>query len=276
MDGYKIINLLNESESLEPFEAQCAEIIESTIDISGKTLPLRIRVTDEPAKLADIVPLAQVIGDKICSTLMDNLAANGQPVQCRKGCCACCSYLVALSLPEVYYLQQTFSTIPAECRVPIIYDCIDSAKKILDVNALKKYNIETGNDMSDISKWYSQLNLKCPFLSVGSCGIYAQRPLACREHMAITPPELCKSGKHQTPEIVDMPISMTEVLGQLAAELEQTEEIEAVILPLALTCMDHYMARLHDTWPAVDMVKRFIRILESSASKHLKSLATQK
>lgn len=267
-----IFTLIDKSERPETFTTEGIDIIESTIDLSGKTLHFSIRVQEGPAKLTDIVPLARAIWDKIGAALLDNLAASNQSVQCGKGCSACCSYLVALSLPEACYLQQTFASIPAECRIPIIHDCIDSAQKILDPAVLEKYNMNNSNDMTEISKWYTELDLRCPFLSGRSCSIYAQRPLACREHLVTTPPELCKTSEPQIPEIVPIPVSMLEVLGQLTAELEQTD-VEAVILPLAVTCMDHYMPHSYCTWPAVDMVKHFVRILESLAAQHMKAVA---
>lgn len=37
---------------------------------------------------------------------------------------------------------------------------------------------------ADLSRWYSGLDLPCPFLAERSCSIYPFRPLACREHLA--------------------------------------------------------------------------------------------
>lgn len=262
------IFLIDESEPCEHYRSNGAEIIESTIATPGKPLHLRIGIIDGPATLSDIVSLARSISDEQCLTVIDHLETNGQCVQCSKGCFACCGYLVTLSLPEVFRMQKELSAMGAGRYVSILYSCLDSSKKILDIDVLEEYNINEKPEMTQISKWYAELDLSCPFLSNGLCGIYEQRPLACREHMVTTSPQSCINNEMNTTEIVDMPVSILEALGQLAADLEQTE-VEAVILPLALTCMDNYIQRSHRTWPAIAMAEHFVNILETIASKQI-------
>jgi Fe-S-cluster containining protein len=241
-----------------------SETIERTIEISDTTLHLCIQTNNEPVPLSDMVPLAQAISDKLVSILIEQAAQTGRPVQCRNGCCACCRYLVALSLPEVYAFRQVFSSIDIERRIPILHAGINASKQILDSSLREKSGIHDGSDMPAINQWYASLHLKCPFLSAGSCSIYEQRPLACREHIVITSPAFCDSRQNQSPEIVNVPVSMAEVLGELAADLHGSA-VEAVILPLALTCMDLYVTQAHRTWPAVEMLTRFLHILETAA-----------
>jgi Fe-S-cluster containining protein len=266
MEKETIIRLITGSRLHEQHGGELTEIIDWTLEILGKPMHLRIQVTDGPARLSDMVPLARAVADKITAVVIDDMAAAGRPIQCRKGCSACCSYLVALSLPEVYSLRQIVASMPAECRVPVLHACIHAARKILDPSVLDQYHISRSTDMTQINQWYAGLRLKCPFLSAGSCSIYEQRPLACREHLVVTPSAWCDSRQNQSPQIADIPVSLLEGLGQLAAELQQTE-VEAVILPLAVTGMDHYRSQAERTWPAVEMVQRFMQILETAASK---------
>jgi len=63
-----------------------------------------------------------------------------------------------------------------------------------------------------------------------------------------------------------MPVSVLEALGQLAGELEQTD-VEAVMLPLSFAWAQDNLERAQRTWPAVEMVKRFVEILKQKASK---------
>lgn len=265
MEKHSIIQLVSDFWRPEPHYKH-GQFIETSFAINGKPLHLSIYVTDTPARLSDLVPLARSLTDKLTSTLIAENAQSGQPIQCRKGCSACCCYLVALSLPEVYDLQQIVASIPAECRVPVVHACIHAARKILDLSVLEKHSICRSTDMNAINQWYAGLRLKCPFLSAGSCSIYEQRPLACREHLVVSPSGWCDSRQNHSPQIVDIPVSLLEALGQLAGELQQTE-VEAVILPLAVTGMDHYGPQDERTWPAVEMVQRLLQILETAVSK---------
>jgi hypothetical protein len=63
-------------------------------------------------------------------------------------------------------------------------------------------------------------------------------------------------------------VSILEALGQLTAELEQSD-IEAVMLPLAFAWAQENLHRAERTWPAVEMVKRFVEIMQEIALKKL-------
>jgi Fe-S-cluster containining protein len=273
MDRPASIFLIDESEPFEDYCSSGIEIFESTIDIDGEGLPLCIGVVEGPARLLDLVPLAQSISDKLVLTMLNHLASNQQYIPCRKGCCACCSYLVALSLPEVFCIQQDLLKLSAKHRQRVLQSAFISAKKILNLEVLKKHNINQAIGTEQISHWYSELDLSCPFLSGGTCSIYEKRPLACREHMVITSPASCKKNGMNDPEIISLPVSVLEALGHLSADLEQTE-VEAVILPLALVCKDgNYQQRSQRTWPATVMVKHFIHILETMSRNDAAELA---
>ncbi len=71
-----------------------------------------------------------------------------------------------------------------------------------------------------------------------------------------------------------MPISILDCLGQLAAELEQSD-IEAVMLPLALPWVQENLERGERTWPAVAMVECFVEILQALNIEQSKSPTTK-
>lgn len=268
MDRPGSIFLIDESEPFEDYCSSGIEIFESAIDVYGNEFPLCFGVIEGPSRLVDLVPLAQSISDKLVLTVINHLAANKQYVPCRRGCCACCSYLVALSWPEVFGIQQELLKLSAKHRQRVLRSAFISAKKILNLDVLKKHNINHTIETDQISQWYSELDLFCPFLSSGMCSIYEKRPLACREHMVVTSPASCRKNGMNDPEIISVPVSVLEALGQLSADLEETE-VEAVILPLALVCKDDtYPQRSQRTWPATVMVKHFIHLLEAMSRKH--------
>jgi Fe-S-cluster containining protein len=249
-----------------------AEILSFELDVAGKTVPFRINVVSKQATLADIVPLARTIADKLILTFLDTLGRTGQSIPCQKGCSACCSrYLVPLSVPEMFRLREELLAMPADNSRQILQSCLDTAEKILDsrfqTSYLKSFSKSGQSQISQISKWYAGLKLACPLLSDGLCMSYEQRPLACREHMVTGSNFFCQPDHNGEPNVAPMPVSVLEAIGQLAAELENLD-IEAVMLPLAFAWVEDNLWRSRRTWPAVTMVKRFVEILELTASKN--------
>lgn len=257
-------------ESVQP-DNNClhgAEIISFELDIAGRTECFHINVTAKQATLSDIVPLARRLSTKLTNLFLERLRGDGQFIPCRKGCSACCSYLIPLSVPEVFRLREELLAMPQDKGIRILKSCAVAAKKILDestknltTNKLKE------NDATQLSKWYAGLKLACPLLSDGLCMLYEQRPLACREHIATGSNFFCQPDHKGEPNIVPMPISVLEALGQLTVELENLE-IEAVMLPLAFAWAQDNLRRSRRTWPAVTMVEHFVEILEIMASEN--------
>lgn len=261
-----IIKLLNKYQQPNK-NLHGIEIIKAEIPVFEEEVHLCITVEDGQATLADIVPLARAITDRLCAVALDILSENGQCVSCQKGCHACCNYLVPLSFSEVFQLRKELSAEHANYRNTILHRCIDSTRKILESGFTKKLQCSSTNnfyELSRLNEWYAELNISCPFLQDGSCTMYEQRPLACREHSAIGNPDICKSTPEYNPEVVPASVSILEALGQLNAELNGSN-IEAVILPLALTLPEDYFGDSTDSWPASTMVRRFIDIIKMMA-----------
>ncbi len=264
-----MIFLLEASHSHEQLKGM--KILESRVTVFDHVLHVRIGFNDGSAKLSDIVPLAYAFSDQINEAVKQNLAGEGRQVPCQKGCSFCCDYLVSLSLPEVYYMQQQVRAGQHGNQHTLLRSCFRSARKILNLERLQKYKITEHADISQISQWYRELEITCPFLLNKSCTIYDKRPLACREHLVISPPGLCQKESIGTVERVSMPVSLLEVLGQLAADLEQTA-VDAILLPLVPVSIDQYQERAERIWPAEEMVRHFLEILELKALKSDKQM----
>ncbi len=270
------ITVLDEFEQLGSNCPCEAEIVNFGLDIAGKMVHFRIDVTAKQATLADIVPLARIISTKLAFTVLGGLNKNKRSVPCRKGCLACCGYLIPLSVPEVFRLREELFAMPPDKSSRILKSCTIAAKRILDkscedldANELTKDNFA---QTDQISEWYSGLKLFCPFLSDGLCTLYEQRPLACREHIVTGSNFSCQLDHRVEPDVVPMPISVLEAIGQLTAELENLD-IEAVMLPLVFSWAQDNLWRSRRNWPAVTMVKRFVEILEEMAVKNSTTVA---
>ena len=252
---------------------------ELVIDVFDKPVIVRVRIGSESAGLADIVPLAQTVSEEITKRALEALGPERSWIACRAGCCACCHYLVPLSVPEALRLNRDIQLLPDSRRRLIQRECILKARRILDQGRARAISCHqecsataTAEDLKALSQWYKNLSLTCPFLEDGLCTIYAQRPICCREYFVTGSAKAC-SGEGGVAEVVRMPVYVTQVLGRLAAELEQTS-VEAVMLPLVLLWYEHNAERDRQTWPTDMLVDRFAKIVRDSVGQGFSELAT--
>jgi Fe-S-cluster containining protein len=245
---------------------QNTNIIGLNLNILGKPLHLDIAASDTKARLADIVPLATAVSEKIQHVITDNISANGQRIPCQAGCCTCCRFIIPLSVPEVFRMREyVFSRTTFEKNL-IIRSFLLAARKVFQQKPPyfildNPKNSEKSNIASKkLSDWYLKLNLYCPFLCDGLCTAYEDRPVACREHLVTGSSRGCRGQKIKA-KVVPIPVSMVDVLGKLTAELEGAME-EAVMLPLAFLWYEHNLHRDLQTWPAAEIVEKFVQIAE--------------
>ena len=245
-------------------------IIDFELNIPGKQLNFHISAAKKQARLADIVPLARTICTKITDTIVESTFRKGVSISCRKDCSACCSYLVPLSVPEAFSMREEVFDMPANQSKAILQSCLDASRTILD-NIPESFDVHlttnSPNQVRQLSSWYAGLKLPCPFLSGGLCTIYEQRPTACREHFVTGSGLPCETEWMVQSQMVRMPVSVLEALGQLTGDLEGTA-VEAVMLPLALPWAQENLQRHQRTWSAIMMVERFVDIIKRIAEEN--------
>lgn len=263
------VMVLSERDGIDNSHGCGAKIFSFELDVLGRPVSFRINVVRKQASLSDMIPLARALSTKLALAILDKFRESGKSVPCRKGCSACCSFLIPLSVPEVFRLRQEVLAMPPDQGKAVLQSCLETAEGILDrmpedfdINELAQTNSEI--QINRLSGWYTGLKLACPFLLDSLCTLYEQRPIACREHIVTGSAASCDLEKADELHIVQIPISVLECLGQLAAELEQSD-IEAVMLPLALPWAQENLDRSRRTWPAVTIVERFIEILEAKS-----------
>ncbi|MCP4613985.1 MAG: hypothetical protein GY845_35310 [Planctomycetes bacterium] len=271
--------ILNESGEINNDYADGHKTIGFELDIIGQPTYFSICVAQKQARLSDIIPLARMLSTQLAIMVLNKLHSNGEFVPCCKGCSACCNYLVPLSVPEAFRLREEVLALPIEQGRAVSQSFLDTAKIILNEKPKKieiNESAQTSNhkQISKLSKWYSSLKLTCPLLSNNLCTSYEHRPIACREHIVTGSALLCEDEWSDGSHIVQMPISVLECLGQLTAELEQSD-IEAVMMPLALPWVQENLERGKRTWSAVTMVERFVEILQALNIEQSKATTTK-
>ena len=230
--------ILNESGEIYNNSGDGLNTISFKLNIIGRPTHFSICVAQKQARLSDITPLARMLSTKLAMMVLDKLHSNGEFVPCRKGCSACCNYLIPLSVPDAFRLREEVSAMPTEQGRAVSQSFLDTAKiifnekpKIFVVNESTEASCPI--QINELSKWYASLKLACPFLLNNLCTSYERRPVACREYIVTGYALLCDDEWSDESQTVQMPISILDCLGQLAAELEQSD-IEAVMLPLSL------------------------------------------
>ena len=126
--------------------------------------------------------------------------ASGVAVSCRRGCYGCCHSEVEITRDDAAVLAE---------RVNGGLE-IDQARLALQA-ARPRLSPEW-------AKFWSQDN-RCVFLNVaeGACGIYEDRPAACRRLIVTTPPEACTTAGA---DIAPVRILLAEILLSAALSLE--------------------------------------------------------
>lgn len=118
--------------------------------------------------------------------------------------------------------------LPAKQRRTVFQSCLDTATIILNEKPTQFEITESAEtscqiQINELSKWYASLKLACPFLSNNLCTSYEHRPVACREYIVTGSALLCDDEWSDESQAVQMPISILDCLGQLAAKLEQSD-----------------------------------------------------
>jgi Fe-S-cluster containining protein len=159
-----------------------------------------------------ITELHQTI-DAYTAKLAEASAKAGRPITCAgKGCCHCCYEPVYCSDAEVKHILEGMSDIQKWALSADIHTAIDAAR---ESGLFDKY-------MPPVMDWLS-LKLPCPFLNrkEGTCSVYDRRPLSCRAHIAVGPPDWCRDRRmEQTyPGADEVSIAIAEAIVHFHSKL---------------------------------------------------------
>ncbi len=193
--------------------------------------PFIAPVADEaPMSLAQLVPTAMSLADHLVSAATAGLG--GDCVACRKGCSACCNYIVSLSAPEALFLWEHLGRLSSVRRKAIYERYLQAATTLLARRPPMESEVASP---AVLSHWYADLQITCPFLEGGACSIYPIRPLVCREHISRSAAS-CKID--EAPEVASgdvgrLPFSLAEAMSRLSSEIEPSWPA-AIALPVAL------------------------------------------
>ena len=228
---------------------------------------IAIDVEDVPTRLAELVPIAQLVTDVMLDAAIAHERDQGRELSCAAGCGACCRQYVAISIPEALYVAEALAQLPADQqslyagRMAAIADRLgkeERVDRVLDPTVAP-------DTIRTLPREYFQLGLPCPFLTDESCSIYLHRPTPCRDHNLTSPPELCRDPYANELRKVPSPLPLTAVLARLTARLV---EAPSTLVPLSQVTRAAETHREIDqrTWPGVALVKELLTELARAAS----------
>lgn len=138
-------------------------------------------------------------------------------VSCTKGCTACCNQLVFVEMSEAALIWHRHRDAVRSLLPQLLEQALaeESAAKVLDVRS-------TQSEMVSACRKYWLLQRPCVFLTQDRlCAVYASRPLACRTHFVVSPPEECGRAISGPVKIIDVADQrMTAALGLARKALE--------------------------------------------------------
>jgi Fe-S-cluster containining protein len=143
----------------------------------------------------DLLPVLWGIADAVVRARAETVAALGRGVSCRAGCSACCRQLVPISRTEARHVADVVTALEPERRAVILARFAAAKEKLEAAGLLRRLAVLSAPGNPDppvaLAADYFRAGVDCPFLEHGSCSIYADRPLRCREYVVVSPAAWC-------------------------------------------------------------------------------------
>lgn len=238
--------------------------------VCGRKISVHVDAPDKRARLADIVPLAQAIEDRLRPVVLEQEALAGRHPVCHKGCDTCCTNLaIFLSVPEAFYLVDVIGELGPAARQRALDGFIMAAEKI-DRSELPRLAAaitaadvsRPGDAMPQLAELWPTAGSACPMLRDHACSIYSKRLLICRSYLATSSVELCRQYRAQ---VLPAAPGGTLALAVLACRLEKQPSPEHVLLLKAFNWAMANRHRSEQTWRAPAMVETYLEILRQAS-----------
>jgi Fe-S-cluster containining protein len=182
-----------------------------TIKGEGFEMSSRVTVPAGPTGVGDMLPLARALADAVVGQTCQATAEAGAPISCKKGCGACCSYLVAVSEVEARRIRVVVEHLPepwrstVRARFAAAHDRLEQAGML---SRLRTSDQWTEDEYEAFVEAYHRAGVPCPFLEDGACSIYEERPITCREYLVTSPAEYCAGGTTDGVRRLKIPLKM--------------------------------------------------------------------
>ena len=220
--------------------------------VLGEVVETTAPLPRRPLRPDELLPLLWEIDNTVVDRAIADSEANGKPISCCRGCSACCrAQPVPVTPAEAFALSRLVEGLPEPRRSEVRERFADRAGRLhaaglADVFLHRDPNI-TREQARDVARHYFALGLVCPFLEDDACGIYADRPLVCRQYLVTSPAELCRDPLSNRVEVLPMPIAAAGALLEASSQAIGRDQF-TIPLALALEYVEGHRAELERTF----------------------------
>ena len=206
-----------------------------------------------PVRLAQLAGEVLAWADRCLEAAWAWGAARKHPPTCRKGCAACCRQAVPVSPAEALWLAEHAKNLPVTERRALLAR-FDGAARALAAAGMTRAPV-----LSEAAAYF-RLGLACPYLEREACSIHAFRPLACREHNMLSPPEHCWEFPHSAQRAFPLAVSFSSILVEMCADLLEGPP-EWIPLVRALSWAQEHPDAAARTWDGARLREKLLQKL---------------
>jgi Fe-S-cluster containining protein len=234
--------------------------------VLGERVAVEVPKPPDRSRLDELLPLFRAIDNAVIDQAVQRAQAAGEVVSCRKGCSACCrAQPVPVTPPEAYALLKLVDSLPEPRRTEIRERFANRVSVLRAAGLLPAY-LDTAptnpNEAREVAHRYFQLGLVCPFLEDDACSIHPDRPFVCRQYLVTSPAELCADPFSNPVRPISIPITPASATLRIRTEAIGSPQF-TVPLVLALEFAESHCAELEQTYPAVELARRWIAALSN-------------
>ncbi|MEZ4240822.1 MAG: YkgJ family cysteine cluster protein [Myxococcota bacterium] len=180
-------------------------------------LEASVQTTRAPIPVVDVVGAARGLDDALIGLALQQAEAEGAPATCRRGCTACCHHPVPLSPAEAHALAAQIAGMPEARREAVEARFAAVREQVRAAGLLEALEGTLQGGELPVGA-YLAARIPCPLLEDGACSIYADRPLACREHLVSSDPPACSEPGSPAVRAVPLLARLARALTRVSAE----------------------------------------------------------
>ncbi len=195
------------------------------LNISGERFEMHVTVPAAPTRARRMLPVFQSLADSLVGIGINQAEAEGGTISCKKGCGACCRWLVPLAEMEAHHIRDVLESLPEPRRSEVRARFEDGYARLQAAGLLEQLEHPerfSFDEMQAFGMEYVRQGIACPFLEDESCSIHPERPIACREYLVTSPAEHCAAPSAETVRSVELPGKVSIALCRLTQDSSKT------------------------------------------------------
>jgi Fe-S-cluster containining protein len=202
-------------------DAEGEVIVRFRLRLGGRPFEAEAGVPAGPARVSQLLPVLQGLASGVVDAAVSAREAEGERVSCGPGCGACCRQPVPIAASEAVLIGELLDAMPeerrrrTEARFEAACEELERAGLMESLRGLD--DLPDAEARQALGRAYFELGIACPFLEDESCGIHADRPLACREYLVTSPAERCQDPDPEGIELVEIPVRPSVALFRFGA-----------------------------------------------------------